>query len=404
MPTLRRDSFTVGFWAALGAATLLLLAFTGGRVITAALAVITPFVAAFVIALLLDPLVDKLQRHVGFLHRRRTPAVLLIYLLFLLSFVALLTFLVPNLVGQATDLAQQFPTYVQNVRKLANDWLVQHRTIGPVHLPANIETLSAEYSNQLDALLKTSAQRTVALIIGSVTGLLNVVLIPIITFYLLTDLPRLRGRVLFLMPERFRPFVMSAASDMGGVFGNYIRGMLIVSVAYGLVATVIFFLFDLRSYALLLGFAAGLLYAVPFVGPFVTALLAGVVSLATGHSIGSTGLLLAVVLAQNQAFDNFVVPRVVGDSVGLHPLLTLFALFMGGEMFGLWGMLLSVPVAASIQVVLFRRFPKLSAPTPIGLVSRTESEAENDTVTRDSHEAALATDEPAVDEPAAKER
>lgn len=386
---LRRDGFTVGFAAAAGAALLLLLLWLASRLLGATLAIATPFVAAFAAALVLDAPVERLVRESRWMHGRRLPAVIAVYLFFVILFGALMTFLVPALIGQGIDLAQRLPGYVQNVRALVNDYLRTHQSLGPVHLPQDIETLAAQYSEQIGAALKASASRGAQMILGSFSGLLNAVLVPIIAFYLLVDLPRLRARLVFLLPERTRGPALEMAGDVGGVVGNYVRGMAVVSTAYGVVATGVFLAFGLKGYALLLGFVAGLLYAVPFIGPFVTAGLSCIVSLATGNSVGVTGGLLAAVLAQNQLFDNLVVPRVVGDSVGLHPLLTVFSLFLGGELFGLWGMLLAVPVAASVQVVLFRLFPRLKAPTPLNLVlppSMREARASR-TLVRDAEEA-----------------
>ena len=97
----------------------------------------------------------------------------------------------------------------------------------------------------------------------------------------------------------------------------------------------------------------------------MTVLLTAIIAMATGG--GAPALLAAAgtLLLLNQVFDNLIMPRVVGGGVGLHPVIALFALLLGGQLFGLWGMLLSVPIAASIQVVLYRLFPRLSTPTPL---------------------------------------
>jgi predicted PurR-regulated permease PerM len=235
-------------------------------------------------------------------------------------------------------------------------------------LPANIEALQTQYADQIGQVFGHASRRLADVIVGSVSTLLHIVLIPIVTFYFLADIDRIRARMLFLLPERSRDHIQRSMIEVGEVFGNYVRGMVTVSIMYSVVATILFFACQLQAYALLLGFMAGLLFAIPFVGPLLTAVLAASVSLATGHSFGHTLLVLGVTFGQNQVFDNFIVPRIIGHSVGLHPIVTLFALFVGGDLFGVWGMLLSVPVAASIQVVLFRLFPKFSAPTPLALM------------------------------------
>lgn len=385
----RRDSFSVGFSAALGAVVLFLCVYLGWRFAGASLAIATPFVVSFAVALLLEPLVYRIQREVRFFKGHRLPAVLLVYVVFLSAFVGLLTWMIPAVIGQGKDLGGNFPTYIEHIRTFANEWLAKHRHVGPFRLPPNIDSMTQQYSAQLNAKLQSYASDVAQIVMGSLSGLLTVVLVPIVTFYLLSDFHRLQARLLFLLPDSVRGPFQRMAVDVGGVFGNYVRGMLIVSSAYGLAAMVVFFLFGLKTYALLLGFAAGVLYAVPYIGPFVTALLAATVALATGHTPGLTIGLLAAILAQNQIFDNVIVPRIVGDSVGLHPLLTIFALFLGGELFGVWGMLLSVPIAASIQIILFRLFPKLRVPTPVAMTLPAPPDPES--VTRSAADARAAT-------------
>ncbi len=523
---IRKDGFSIGFSAALGTVAALVLLYVAAHFGEAALGIATPFVVALAIALMLDPLVTKLQKKSSL--RKRFPAVLVVFLLFLLFFGALMTYLFPILIDQTQRLVRwftpvtykirratqsngpyrtvvsditgttytikrlengtqmYFTVYAQGTQTDANGdaavelpigppvfsiigrdpdrspatstdtpddarkntkaavsanqdtkpsattpnttssaggtlttraglpsaspgevkavsgdgqvtllwqapantesgfdkfraqvdkWLSGHRKIGPIALPANTAGLTEQYSDQVSDALKMSASNIAGLLLSSASKLIYVILIPIITFYLLLDLDRLRGRAIFLLPDRIREPFRRSASDVGQVFGSYVRGMLTVSLMYGVTAVGVFFLCGLGPYAILLGVAAGILYTIPFVGPLVTSLLAAIVSLATGHDVGHTVWVLVAALVQNQVFDNVIVPRVIGHSVGLHPLVTLTSLFLGGEMFGIWGMLLSVPVAASIQVVLFRLFPKLSAPTPLStLMSRKDIE------------------------------
>jgi predicted PurR-regulated permease PerM len=256
---------------------------------------------------------------------------------------------------------------IDSIRVQIDQWLASHRNVGPFKLPASFEAVTATYSDQATQALKVSASRVGEIVLASASRLLSVILVPIVTFYILADIDRLRGRALFLVPEGLRQSVMRASADIGVVFGGYVRGILLVSLLYGISVMVLFAGF-LKSYALLLGAVAGVLYIVPYLGPLVTSLVAAILSLITGHGIGSTLLILGLGLGLNQIFDNVIVPRVVGRSVGLHPLLTMFALLLGGILFGLSGMLLSVPVAASIQAILFRLYPKLSAPTPLSML------------------------------------
>lgn len=155
---------------------------------------------------------------------------------------------------------------------------------------------------------------------------------------------------------------------IGHIFSEYLRGLLIVSALYDVMTLLLLLglsLFhpDIAGYALLVAVAGDLLYSVPYLGPLVTALITFLVAFAAGGiGFGFAGVGATLVL--NQIFDNIITPRIVGGGVGLHPVMSLFALTLGGALFGLWGLLLSVPIAASLQAILFRLFPKLTTPTP----------------------------------------
>ena len=479
----RREGFAAGFSGALGAATLALLLFLGWRFFEALVTISTPFVAGGAVALLLDPLVNLLQKGIRPLRGKRLPAVLLVFGLFLAAFVALITVAVPALVGQAQTLVAWFSpaTYrvqmaqepntpmrpVQSnlaetrytVRNLTNGvtyyftvmaqdkdgnatpvtpepvavtpmaetseksslesdgeaalratpgdgeavltwrvppgaksgldkfradadaWLAKNRKLGPIPLPPSLDALTSQYSNQLTTAFQKSASGIVSTVVGSVSSVLSVVLVPIVTFTLLTDMSYLRRRLLFLLPEGSRENVARTASDVGEVFSGYLRGMTQVCVAYMAAATVALFIASIwfppmRSYALLIALVGGLLYAVPYVGFVGVALLASVVALVSGAGTGAVLTFVGVLFVLNQTFDNVITPRIAGGGVGLHPLLSMLALLLGASLFGLWGMLLAVPVAGSIQVVLFRLFPRLAAPTPLVVVTRTSEEDE----------------------------
>lgn len=362
----RRDWFRTGFFAALGATVLAALAFLVWRISTATLAVITPFVVAGVLALLLDPLVDRLERR----GLSRMWAATLVFVGLLVLVIGGSVLLTPILVGQAGDLAKNGPQLVSSVHDTVKDFLDAHHKIGPITLPRTVQDLTAKLSDQASGLLQGSTGRLTGFLLGSVTLVIQTILVLIVTFFLLLDVDRLRARLFFLAPEKWRAMMGQMGGDVGGVFSDYLGGLLKVCVLYGVFTVLLLYGLAatpghhaLAHYALLVGFLAGFLYAVPYVGSTATSLLTFLVAFAAGGAVFG-GWAIVATLALNQIFDNIVTPRVVGGGVGLHPVLAIFALVLGGEMFGIWGMLLSVPVAASIQAILFRLFPKLTTPTP----------------------------------------
>ena len=354
----------MGFFVAFGAAALALLALVAWHVFEAALSIATPFVFGTMLTLLLDPLVDRIQRR-GY---SRIAAVGIVFIAFLIVLVLIGIVAIPALVNQTSTIAEEGPRYLLSLQTSANQFLAAHPKILGFTLPTNVSAISGEISNRAANLLSQYAGRITEFLLGSISTLLEMILTLIVTFYLLVDIDKLRARLFYLAPEKARRPMALYARDIGRVFSEYLRGLLIVSLLYG-AATFLLLMgmslahHDIVRYALLAGVAGGLLYTIPYLGPFVTAFITFLVAFAAG-GIGFGGLGIVLTLVLNQIFDNIITPRIVGGGVGLHPVVSLFALTLGGALFGLWGLLLSVPIAASIQAILFRLFPKLTTPTP----------------------------------------
>ena len=367
---LPRRYIQAGFYFALGVVLLAVLALFARRFAEATLSVISPFAIGLTLALLLDPLADDLMKR-G-LSRGAASGLVFAVFLFLIFGVGWLT--IPAMIGEAGSLAQNGPVYISGLQDSVNHFLAAHHKIGPVKMPANFTQLTSQVSGQVSGFLQKAGGGIGTFLIGSVTFVVQLILTLIITFYFLVDIDRLRARLFYLAPEKWRGMMGHIGSDVGAVFSDYLRGLLIVCALYGvstigLLYGLSVFHHSLAQYALLVGAAAGVLYAVPYLGSFTTALVTFIVAFAaaTGdHHSGLTfgGIAVAATLVVNQIFDNVVTPRVVGGGVGLHPVLALFALVIGGELFGIAGMLLSVPIAGSIQAILFRLYPRLTKPTP----------------------------------------
>jgi len=314
--------------------------------------------------------------------RSLTRAVVLAFALFLAFFGAVLLWVIPNLVQQTQNViawvGDEGPMKLQSA---IDAWLREHKSIGPLHLPASLQEIGSRYSEQISGALKASSTRVADLIVGSLTRLFSTLLVPIVTFYLLMDLDRLRARLLFLLPERARSAFVATSRDVSTVFGGYIRGMVQVSLAYMVVAIVVLFALSflfpaMRAYVLLIGVVGGLFYVVPYIGFLAVVLLTIVVGIVTAAGTTAIGSFVFALFILNTAFDNIVTPRIVGRGVGLHPLAAMFALLLGAATAGLWGMLLAVPIAGSVQVVLKRLFPRLAQPTAPVLVASMRDEAE----------------------------
>ena len=360
-----REYARAGFYLALGVILMIALAEITQHFLEAAVAVIAPFLVGVGVALLLDPLVRRLTRG----RISRVAASVLVFCGFLLVGVALAYAAIPALTEQATNFAKAGPEYFQHLSGTINTYLTKHNgKIGPVRVGAKLDTIVTKFTDKAGAAISASAGGIGNFLLGSATMIVEFVVAMIVGFYALSDLDRLRARAYFLIPQKHRRMAGHLASDIGGVFSDYFRGLFIVCALYGVATLVLLYGLSIKhpqlaNYALLVGAAAGVLYAVPYIGAISIALVTFLIAFAAGGP-SFAGWAVLFTLGLNQVFDNIVTPKVVGGGVGLHPIMALFALAIGGELFHLWGLLLSVPVAASVQVVMYRVFPKLSEPTP----------------------------------------
>ena len=189
----------------------------------------------------------------------------------------------------------------------------------------------------------------------------------------------LRARIIAQFPEPYQDQIDAVSRDIVDIFTAYLRGLAKVCALYAVVATILFSLLGVK-YALFLGLMAGLLYAVPYVGQLITGLSCGIVAYTMtqhkvlffltidAHSLRYAIIVVVIAIVVQNVFDQILYPRIVGGSVGLHPVVSIFALMAGATLFNIWGMLIAVPVAASIQIILTFCFPKLTQKPPARLV------------------------------------
>jgi predicted PurR-regulated permease PerM len=143
-----------------------------------------------------------------------------------------------------------------------------------------------------------------------------------------------------------------------------LRGLTALCLCFGVTVYLVLALVFGLPYALILGLSAVVLYAVPYLGQFTLLAAGALVAWVTGRSPAHIILVAVSLVVVGQIFDQLITPRVIGKQVGLHPVLGLFALMVGGQLLGPLGMIIAVPVAASVRVVLIQLFPRLAEPIP----------------------------------------
>lgn len=327
-------------------------------------AVLTPFVLAALLAWLGDPLVDRLEAR----GRSRPVAVTLVFLLMLLLVALVLVILVPMVVGQIKDLIASWPTYqawmVNWFQTNAKPWL--DRALGLAGMEEY--SLRSIDTDQIVALVRSHWQEaggmatsTFGFVFGylSRSGMvlvvlaINIVLVPILTFYFLRDWDKLIARIAALIPRDHLATVSRLARESSESLGGFLRGQFLVMLAQGAIYAIGMSAVGLRM-GLLIGIIAGLISFIPYLGATVGIVLALVAAIVQEGGFNWTLLILvSVVFAIGQLAESYVLtPRLVGDKIGLHPVAVIFAVMAGGQLFGFLGMLLALPVAAVANVLL----------------------------------------------------
>lgn len=310
--------------------------------------VLMPFVVAAMLAYLGDPLADRLER----LGMGRTLAVSIVFIVLVLVFGAALLLLIPLISRQVDNLVTNMPHYVEWVRGTAVPWLQAKLKLDPNAFNTDrlIDTVKSHIGS-IGGVASTVLGKVSRSSLGVIAWLANVVLIPVVAFYLLRDWDRMVAYIDRQLPRSIEPTVAHLARESDTVLGAFVRGQLLVMLALGIFYGGGLALLGL-SVGPLIGMVAGLLSFVPYLG-FITGFGAALIAVLVQYGDWTHLLLVVGVFIVGQLLEGYVlVPQLVGDKIGLHPVAVIFAVLAGGSLFGFLGILLALPAASVILVVL----------------------------------------------------
>jgi predicted PurR-regulated permease PerM len=319
----------------------------GGTLLYLLEPVLSPFAAAAILAYIGNPLVERLTRW----RLSRTLAVAVVFLVLTLLLVWLLLVLVPMLERQVALLAAKVPALLDWLQTTALPW-AQAR-LGLAEVP-DLGTLKSYAAGQwqsaggIAAQLLASVSRSGLALLG---WLANLLLVPVVTFYLMRDWQSLLARLHELLPRRSEAEVVKQVRAVDEVLGAFFRGQLLVMLALGVIYTIGLWLVGL-DLALLIGMLAGLVSFVPYLGLIVGVLAAGVAALLQFHEFMPLLYVLLVFGVAQLLEGMLLTPLLLGDRIGLHPVAVIFAVLVGGQLFGFFGVMLALPVAAVVLVLL----------------------------------------------------
>ncbi len=327
-----KDQLT--YWGVAAVAMLAILWFMGD--------VLLPFVLGSAIAYFLDPVADRLER-MGLSRALSTATITVIAIL---VFIIMALLVVPTLVSQAVNLFEIAPDLTRRLGAVVTERFPSILEEGST-LQTSITSLGTVVQERGGELLNTA--------LSSAAGIINVimlfVIVPVVAVYMLLDWDRMIAQVDALLPRDHAPVVRRLARDIDRTLASFIRGMGTVCVILGTYYAIALMLVGLQ-FGLVVGFVAGLVTFIPYLGALIGGALA--IGLALFQFWGdwvSIGMVGGIFVIGQVIEGNVLTPKLVGDSVGLHPVWLILALSVFGTLFGFVGMLVAVPVAAALGVV-----------------------------------------------------
>lgn len=307
-----------------------------------------PVILSVILAFILNPVVNamcRLRLWPTQCRISRGPSILLAYVIFAGLFSILIAFILVPFVQEFNQFLINLPLISEQVRQLTV--IIENRA-NASEIPQGLQGILDQALSSAAAYSVDLAKRLVNGIISFATGIVELVVVPVLTFYLLKDWELLREGFIDLVPVSLKTKSREVIGEMAAVVSGYIRGQVLVSVIVGVIVFAGVYLFRLE-YPMVLGLLAGLTEMIPIVGPFIGAapavLLAYLVSPALAVKVA-----IFYILVQ-QIENHIIVPKVMGHSIDLHPIAIIISLLVGGQLFGILGMMVAVPAAALIKVL-----------------------------------------------------
>jgi predicted PurR-regulated permease PerM len=334
---------------------------------------INPFIWALITAYLFNPVVS------AFNARLRIGRIWWVLLLYVTGGAVLalgFNWLVPRLANQYSEFLAALPGFVVRLE----EWLVEtgtftfgNRTFSLQPDEVGIQEWFAEFGRELPASLPE-------FVFGVLERLVLLLVYLVVTFYLLVQADHIIERIYGLIPEPYRQEIRELGRSIDRVLGAYIRSQALLIVIMAVLTYIPLSILGIK-YALVLAIATGFLEIIPFVGPYVAASSAMTVALLQGTTPFGwpVWLLVAVIgiiyLVLRQMEDHLIIPNLVGHIVELHPVIVIFSILAGGAIAGALGLLLAVPVAATIRIILTYLYSKLvDSPEPVAMVKAQEEQ------------------------------
>ncbi|MBI4276439.1 AI-2E family transporter [Candidatus Uhrbacteria bacterium] len=303
---------------------------------------IRDILAIFFVALLLAAIIEPLAAWVAKFHIPRGVAVLLTYIVFFAILTTLIILLIPPVIEQVQDVTANLPALWDRVSARFDELRVYSEQAGIIE---NIQDMLTS----LQGTLSQSARGALATLTSIFGGLISLILVLVITFYIVVEEDALRRIIRSVFPDHALPYLTSMTRRMQERLGGWARGQLILCCIIFVFAFIGLTLVGVK-YALLLALLAGFLEFIPYFGPILSAIPIVILAFADGPVRALLALLVFVIIQQVE--NHVLVPQVMSRAAGLNPVISILALLIGAKLAGPVGMILAIPVATALSVIV----------------------------------------------------
>jgi len=312
--------------------------------------ILKSFVIGLIIAYIFDPAIDFLEER----KIRREVGIALVFALVLGMIVLLVSLTYPLMSKEIKIFTKKLPTYTEKIRKSTVPIVKEYIETHPEQLEMlkqKAQTAGLKLIMPLINFFKNIFSGTVNIVVG----ILDLMIIPVMAFYLLKDIDKLKEKIIIAIPKRFKEKVLDIAGEIDRTLKDFIKGQVTVSFVLAIIYSVGLSIFNVPI-ALVIGIVAGFANIIPYLGIAIGLVPAMLLSYLDSQSIPNLIGVLATFSIAQLLEGTVISPKIVGEKVGLHPVTVIIAIILGGNFFGFTGILAAVPVASVLNVLVRRSF------------------------------------------------
>lgn len=313
--------------------------------------ILLPFILAIIIAYILNPLVEKIEKY----KIKRLHGILIVYILLIGIISVIALYGIPAIIKQLTAFGEQIPVYTTELQARLRDFYKSYQRFD---IPDSLRESIDKNINHFQVILIQALSNLISGFFNMFSQVLNLIIAPILAFYMLKDQEEMSKHLVHIFPISIRTEVLTLWEDIDTVLTRFIRGNLLVASIVGLATSLGLAIIGL-DFPVLFGLIAGITNIIPYFGPLIGALPALLFASLTSKKLVLYVILVTIVVQQLEA--NLISPKILGICTGLHPLLVIFALLAGGELWGVIGLLIAVPLAAVLKIIISYLFVKLTS-------------------------------------------